>query len=83
MECKKCKWWVCGGESILEDKKPYDWGYCMKFAPKTFQRTKDISEPYHKYSTIVTDGYYTAYPRTNDTDFCGEFEPKDESEVNK
>ena len=68
-KCKDCKWWVCGGSF---DGKPYDWGFCQLKPPTVFQKTKDISKSYDNYSTIVTDGTFTAYPKTNDTGFCVE-----------
>ncbi len=71
--CGKCRFWRCGGE---DSDGPYDWGRCHLKQPQVFQKTKDISEGYQNYCTIVTDGYTTRWPITYDNGFCGEWEAK-------
>ena len=73
MICKICIFWDCGGVS---NGKPYSWGYCCLKAPAIIPKTKDISKGYDEYSTVVSDGHYTAWPKTNSTDLCGEFKPR-------
>ncbi len=74
MKCLNCKWWKCGGMEL--DGTPYTFGWCCKHPPQVFQKTKDISKGYQDYCTIVTAGNYTAWPKTNDTDFCGDYKEK-------
>ena len=69
-KCLNCNWWKCAGRDLYG--KPYNFGRCHKNTPTVGFRTKDISRGYQDYSTVVTNGSYTFWPKTKDIDFCGE-----------
>ena len=70
--CINCCWWKCGGK-IGGENTPYEWGQCLLLPPTVQQLTKDISESYEEFSTIVSAGNTSVLPKTNHDDFCSLF----------
>ncbi len=85
MTCEKCKWWQRDRDKKIyhSGKTPDEivqqcTGDCRKERPVVAMASKDASGDFERYSTVVSRPV-TRWPRTTESDWCGEFEVRMEA----
>ncbi len=88
MNCGQCKWWQRDRDQIIHGKRgtqvPKDKivrqcnGDCRKKRPVIAMATKDVSGDFERFSTVVSRPV-TRWPRTTESEWCGEFEMRTET----
>jgi hypothetical protein len=77
-KCEDCKYWKKNKNNLHDLRRTYNdesfLGFCRRTLPKGVQYTSDENE----IAAGNPQGqYYAHWPETKETDWCGEFQPKE------